>query len=160
MLDEALGEARRLGARYLEANALITRAGARLRAGEPALAAEDAAAGAAVAHGATLVGYEIQGLVRQALGMVRDPRGGRFGEAGGLVHRALAMLDQQKFLEGSEEEVYAGCVEVLHAAAASDRAHAVRARGRAVVERKLAALTDPAWREAYAAIPECRALRG
>ncbi|HTR52863.1 MAG TPA: protein kinase [Kofleriaceae bacterium] len=160
MLDEALGEARRLGARYLEANALITRAGARLRASEPAAAADDAAAGAAVAHGATLVGYEIQGLVRQALGMVRDPRGGRIGEAAGLVHRALAMLDQQRYLEGSEEEVYAACVEVLHAAAASDRAHLVRARGRAEVERKLAALTDPAWREAYAAIPECRALRG
>ena len=38
MLDEALAEARRLGARYLEANALISRAGAQLRRGDLAAA--------------------------------------------------------------------------------------------------------------------------
>ncbi|HEY1556181.1 MAG TPA: protein kinase [Kofleriaceae bacterium] len=159
MIDEALGEARRLGARYLEANALITRASARLHANDPAAAAEDAAAGAAVARAATLVGYEIQGLVRQGLGLVRDPRGGRVAEAGDLVHRALALFDQQRFLEGSEAEVYAGCVEILVAAGAPDRAALVRARGRAEVERKLGAMTDPEWRDSYAALPECRALR-
>jgi hypothetical protein len=43
---------------------------------------------------------------------------------------------------------------VLEAAGARDRAHALRERGRASARRKLAALPDPAWRAAYAAVPE------
>ena len=49
LLDEALAEARRLGARYLEANALVARAGAQLRRGNLAAAIEDAADGSLVA---------------------------------------------------------------------------------------------------------------
>ncbi|NVB83229.1 MAG: protein kinase [Kofleriaceae bacterium] len=158
LLDEALAEARRLGARYLEANALISRAGAQLRRGQLAAAADDAADGTAVARAATLVGYEIQGLARHAVAIVRTPGGGHAGVAANLVQRALALLEQQRYLEGSEEEVYANCVEVLIAAGASDRAAAVKAYGRAEVERKLAGLTDPAWRAAYAAIPENQVL--
>ncbi|HEY5944894.1 MAG TPA: tetratricopeptide repeat protein, partial [Kofleriaceae bacterium] len=67
MLDEALVEARRLGARYLEANALITRAGAQLRRGELEAAARDAAEGTAVAAATMLTSYEIQGLARRAV---------------------------------------------------------------------------------------------
>ncbi|HEU4610609.1 MAG TPA: AAA family ATPase, partial [Kofleriaceae bacterium] len=156
MLDEALAEARRLGARYLEANALITRAGAWLSRGELAAAAADAAEGTAVATATALVGYEIQGLVRHALALVRG--GGPVAQAVALVQRALALLEQQRHLEGSEEEVHAGCAEVLQAAGASEAAAAVRARGRADLERKLAGLTDPAWRAAYMAIVENRAL--
>jgi tetratricopeptide (TPR) repeat protein len=158
MLDEALVEARRLGARYLEANALISRAGAQLRCGELAAAAADAAEGTAVAAATQLVGYEIQGLARHAVALIRDPRGNQVAAAGALVHRALGLLDQQKYLEGSEEEVYANCALVLRAAGADDRADAVRARGRAEVERKLAGLAEPAWRAAYAAIAENREL--
>jgi tetratricopeptide (TPR) repeat protein len=160
MLDEALAEARRLGARYLEANALISRAGAQLRRNELELAIADAAEGTAVAAAMMLVGYEIQGLARHAVALVRKPSGGHLAQAGALVHRALALLDQQRFLEGSEEEVFANCVEVLLAAGADDRAAAVQARGKAEVERKLASLTDPAWRAAYADIPENRRLLG
>lgn len=156
MLDEALAEARRLGARYLEANALITRAGAWLSRGELTTAAADAAEGTAVATATALVGYEIQGLVRHALALVRG--GGPVAHAVALVQHALALLEQQHYLEGSEEEVHAGCAEVLQAAGASEAAAAVRARGRADLERKLAGLTDPAWRAAYMAIVENRAL--
>jgi hypothetical protein len=152
MIDEALAEARRLGARYLEANALISRAGARLHRGELAAAAEDASAGAAVAASATLVGYEIQGLARGALAISRGR--GSLGEAGTLAHRALVLLDTQRFLEGSEEEVYAACAEVLDAAGANERARTVRARGKAEVERKLAGMSDESWRRAYSAIEE------
>jgi tetratricopeptide (TPR) repeat protein len=156
MLDEALAEARRLGARYLEANALISRAGVHLRAGNHTAAQADAAEGTAVAAAATLVGYEIQGLARHAVALVRgdDP----LGQAGGLVQRALALLDHQRFLEGSEEDVYACCVEVLTRTGARDRAASVKARGGAEVARKLVGLTDPAWRAAYTALPECKAL--
>lgn len=158
MLDEALAEARRLGARYLEANALISRAGVLLRSGDAAGAARDADAGTVVARAATLVGYEIQGLARHALALVRDPAGNQLAQAGALVHRALALLDHQRYLEGSEEEVYAACVEVLDKGGAGDRAVTVKARGGAEVGRKLLGLEDPAWRAAYAALPECKAL--
>jgi tetratricopeptide (TPR) repeat protein len=158
MLDEALAEARRLGARYLEANALISRAGVHLRAGNLPAAQADAAEGTAVAAAATLVGYEIQGLARHAVALARDPAGNTLGQAGALVHRALALLDHQRFLEGSEEDVYACCVEVLDKAGAGDRAASVKARGGAEVARKLIGLTDPAWRAAYTSLPECKAL--
>ena len=158
MLDEALDEARRLGARYLEANALISRAGAHLRRGNIAAAMQDAAEGTAVASAATLVGYEIQGLARHAVALIRHPSGPYLVEAVGLVQRALALIEQQRYLEGSEEEVYANCVEVLRAARAEDRAAAVKAQGRAEVERKLAGLADPEWRSSYAAIPEAKVL--
>jgi tetratricopeptide (TPR) repeat protein/tRNA A-37 threonylcarbamoyl transferase component Bud32 len=152
LLDEAVDEARRLGARYLEANALVARAGAHLRTGALSAAIADASAGAAVARGATLVGYEIQGLARHALALSR--LGNRTAEAGLLVHRAVTLLDAQHYLEGSEEEVLLQCATVLRVAGARDRAHALRERGRASARRKLAALTDPSWRAAYAAIPE------
>jgi len=158
MLDEALAEARRLGARYLEASALVARAGARLRRGELAAAVEDATDGAGVARHATLVGYEIQGLARHALALSR--LGDAATEARALVDRALGLLDHQKFLEGSEEEVLAACAEVLRTAGAGEAAVAVRGRGRASARRKLEAMTDGAWRSAYAAIPEIEDLLG
>jgi tetratricopeptide (TPR) repeat protein len=158
MLDEALDEARRLGARYLEANALVARAAAHLRAGALSAAIADAANGAAVAREATLVGYEIQGLARHALALSR--LGNRTAEAGALVHRALTLLDAQQYLEGSEEEVLVACATVLGVAGGGDRANSLRDRGRRSARRKLLALPDPSWRAAYAAIPEIAELLG
>ncbi|MEP6860637.1 MAG: protein kinase [Deltaproteobacteria bacterium] len=158
MLDEAIAEASMIGARYLEANALISRAGIHLQRGAWKQAAADAAHGVAVARAATLVGYEIQGLARQAVALTRDRGKAALAEAGDLVHRALVLFEQQRHLEGSEEEAYVNCLEVLDLAGAKDRAKIVRARGRGEVERKLAALTDPVWRAAYAARAECKAL--
>ncbi|HET9485305.1 MAG TPA: hypothetical protein VFO79_15190, partial [Xanthomonadales bacterium] len=155
-LDEALDEARRLGARYLEANALVTRAGAHLRLGSLAQALADAAEGAAVAHSATLVGYEIQGLARHALALVRA--GNRGTDAATLAQRALALLDRQGYLEGSEEEVLVACAEVLRAAGATEQALNLVERARAFAQKKLDGLTDPMWRTAYRALPEIREL--
>jgi len=156
LLDEALSEARRLGARYLEANALVARAGAQLRIGNLAAAIEDAADGTAVAQQSTLVGYEIQGLARHALALSRAR--GPTAEAAALVHRALGLLEQQRVLEGSEEEVYAACFEVLTIAGAADRARIIHERGHALARRKRDALIDPVWRAAYSGIPEIRHL--
>jgi tetratricopeptide (TPR) repeat protein len=166
MLDEAVGEARRLGARYLEANALVGRSGALLARGELGRAIDDAAAATKVAREATLVGYEIQGLARHALAIARAALAGDRVALGGttladariLVDRALALLDEQRYLEGSEEEVLAACVEVLITSGAAERAEAVKQQGRAGYERKLAMLRDPAWRAAYAAVSEHRFL--
>ena len=49
---------------------------------------------------------------------------------------------------------------MLKLAGANDRAATVRARGKAEVQRKLAALDDFEWRTAYAARPECKLLLG
>ncbi|HSK02791.1 MAG TPA: AAA family ATPase, partial [Kofleriaceae bacterium] len=156
MIDEALAEARRLGARYLEATALIARAGAHLRRGALPAAIDDAAEGTAVAHAVTLTGHEIQGLARHALALTRF--GERAGEAPALAARALALFDDRRYLEGSEEEILAGCAEVLRAAGAGERARAVLERARASARRKLDALTDPAWRAAFVANPHIREL--
>jgi ATP/maltotriose-dependent transcriptional regulator MalT len=157
MVDEALGEARRLGARYLEASALVARAGIQLRRGDFDAAIAAASDGTIVARDATLVGYEIQGLARHALALARLPAP-RLAEASALVARALALLDAQRYLEGSEEEVYLYCSTVLRDAGAHERAAVVGAWGKREVERKLAALADPVWRSAYASVPECAAL--
>jgi len=160
MFDEALLEAETIGARYLEANARISRAGAHLQRGANIEAAADASHGVLVARGATLVGYEIQGLARQGVALIRERGRDALAEAGDQIHRALVLFDQQRHLEGSEEEVYVNCLEVLEFAGANDRANIVRTRGRAEVQRKLAALDDPEWRAAYAARLECKALLG
>ncbi|MBS1118124.1 MAG: serine/threonine protein kinase with repeat [Deltaproteobacteria bacterium] len=152
LIEEALEEARRLGARYLEAKALVTRAGAKLRRGDLSAAIEDAADGVVIAQAATLVGYEIKGLAYNALAFSR--LGGRHAEASAIVHRVLSLLDQQRHLDGGEEEVLAACVEVLQVSGASEQAAMVHERGRASVHRKLHALIEPAWKAAYAAIPE------
>jgi tetratricopeptide (TPR) repeat protein len=156
LIDEALAEARRLGARYLEATALIARAGAHLRRGALPAAIDDAAEGTAIAHAVTLTGHEIQGLARHALALTRF--GERAGAAPALAQRALALFDDQRYLEGSEEEILAGCAEVLRAAGAGERARAVLERARASAHRKLDALTDPAWRAAFLATPPIREL--
>jgi tetratricopeptide (TPR) repeat protein len=155
MIAEAVAEARRLGARYLEANGLVARAACHLRRGDLAAAIEDAAAGTAVAAESTLTGYEIQGLARHGLALARSRR---IPEARHVVHRALALLEHQRYLEGSEEEVLAACAEVLDAANDPARAVVVRERGRASAQRKYDALIDPVWRAAYASIPEIAAL--
>ena len=74
------------------------------------------------------------------------------------MHRALGLLDHQVTLEGSEEVVLAQCVDVLRAVGDASLAAVVFERGRASAQRKLDALTDPAWRASYAALPEIRAL--
>jgi tetratricopeptide (TPR) repeat protein len=156
-LDEAIAEARQLGARYLEANGLVARAGARLRLGDASAAIEDAEAGAVLARLATLVGCEIQGLAGQA---VAHYQLGELVRAAPLASRALSLLDVQGSLEGSEEEVLQACGVVLCAAGESDLGEKALARARAAVNRKLSALSDPSWRAAYAAIPEHRQLLG
>ena len=139
MLDEALAEARRLGARYLEANALVARAGVHLRAGHAAAAAARCRAGTAVARAATLVGYEIQGLARHALALVRDPAGNRTAEAGALVHRALALLDAPAIPRGLRggglRELRRGAREGGSERSRGQRPGARRGRGRAQARR-------------------------
>lgn len=158
MLDEAVAEARRLTARHLEASALVARAGVQLWRGDVTAAIRDAAEGTAVAAATRLVGDEIQALARHALALVRDPGQARLDAACALADRALALLDHEHSLDGSEEEVYATCFEVRRVLGLYDQAATVKARGRGEIERKLAALANPVWRAAYLARPASRLL--
>lgn len=154
-LDEAVREAQALGARYLEAHALVARADAKLRLGEAAAAVNDAEAGAQLARRATLVSCEIQGLARQAVAqfLLGSPE-----RASPLAQRALTLLDRQRYLEGSEEEVLSACGRVLCATGEVERGQSALAGARAAIARKLETLRDPIWRETYAAIVEQRQL--
>ncbi len=148
LLDEAIGEARRLDARYLEASARVARAGVRLDRGDLAAASEDASTGAAIARAAGLVGHEIQGLATHAVALAR---GGSAAEAAPLAVRAYELLQGQRHLEGSEEDVYSACAEVLDAAGDGERARQAEQAGRVGFARKLAGLRDPAWVAAFRA---------
>lgn len=154
-LDEAVREAQALGARYLEAHALVARADAKLRLGEAAAAVDDAEAGAQLARRSTLVSCEIQGLARQAVAqfLLGSPE-----RASPLAQRALTLLDRQRYLEGSEEEVLSACGRVLCATGEVERGQSALAGARAAIARKLETLRDPIWRETYAAIVEQRQL--
>lgn len=163
-LDEAIAEARQLGARTLEASGLVARAEAKLLFGEASAAASDAEAGTQLARRATLLGCEIQGLTRQAVALHQL---GAIDRAAPLARRALAMLEAQGYLEGAEEEVLQACGKVLVASGSSGEANAsadlaqgerALARARQVANKKLASLTEPSWRAAYAAVVEQRQL--
>jgi serine/threonine protein kinase/tetratricopeptide (TPR) repeat protein len=152
-IDEALLEARRIGARYIEANALVARAGAHLALGAPAPALDDAAQGAAVARESTWTGYEIQALARQGSALVALGRG---TEAAPLAERALTLLDEQRYLEAAEEDTLLAISRALRAAGDAERAQLVAVRARASAQRKLDAITRPAWRASFAALPYIR----
>jgi tetratricopeptide (TPR) repeat protein len=174
-LDEALTLARSLGDPYLEANALValasalllrdqhrarqtrsapsTRDSARDSAREPtrggsdlhraARAAEDAVARA---RQATLTGAEIQALSRQA---EATGRLGQLEEALALSQQAMDLLARQKHIEGAEEEIYFVHFQLLTVAGRIEEAMAVLDQARASLQRKLDALRDPRWRQAF-----------
>ncbi|HLL24611.1 MAG TPA: hypothetical protein VK427_20910, partial [Kofleriaceae bacterium] len=77
-----------------------------------------------------------------------------------LAMRALALLDQQRYFEGAEEEVLAACAEVLRACGHADQARTAFDRARVYARDKLDGLADPAWRAAYLAMPVVRELLG
>jgi tetratricopeptide (TPR) repeat protein len=154
-IDEGLALARTLGARYVEANALLARAGADLIVEDVDAAAADAEEAARVAAAAALPAIEIQALARRAEAVRRL---GRPGEAHSLSVRAVALLDRQRYLEGSEEEVLAIHARILAAIGHGGDAAAIWERGRQGVLRKLHGLTDEAWREAFTRIPLHREL--
>jgi predicted ATPase/tRNA A-37 threonylcarbamoyl transferase component Bud32 len=148
-LDEAIALARALGDPYIEANALVAQAGALLvrdQADDRARAAEAAEEAAALARRATLTGAEIQALTRQAAARWRL---GHLDQALELSRQAVEMLDQQQHIEGAEEEVYLVHHDILVAAGWPDAAAATLECARASLQRKLDALENPRWREAF-----------
>ncbi|MEM9492217.1 MAG: tetratricopeptide repeat protein, partial [Myxococcota bacterium] len=152
MIDESLRLAGEIGAPYIHANALLARSGALLERDDASLvsrAREATHQAVAIAREAELVGSEIQGLSRLALATWR---GGDLEQAIPLSVRALELLDAQGTIEGAEEEVFYIHYQLLRAAA-DDGAGAVLARARTELDRKMAAMNDPAWLEAYRAVP-------
>jgi tetratricopeptide (TPR) repeat protein/tRNA A-37 threonylcarbamoyl transferase component Bud32 len=156
-IDLGLAIARAIGARTVEANALLARAGARLLVEDVDGAAKDADDAARAAAAAQLVAIEIPALARRAEALRRL---GRPGEAHSLSVRAVALLDRQRYLEGSEEEVLAVHARVQAAIGHGADAALTWERARQGVLRKLGGLDDAASRAAFAAIPLNAALLG
>ncbi|HWN70464.1 MAG TPA: protein kinase, partial [Haliangium sp.] len=134
-LDEAMGLTRAVGDPYLEANTLVALAGALLlrdQHDDRERAARAAEQAVAIARKATLVGAEIQALSRQAHALGRI---GRLAEALPLSQQAIALLEQQKHIEGAEEEIYLVHHQLLVAAGQAVAAAAILGRGRASLQR-------------------------
>ena len=153
-LSEAVSTARGIGARYIEANALVALARALLQRDQPGdieRARQTAAEATSVAHAAALIGPEIQGLSCLA---ETTWRAGAPQDALSLSTHAVALLDQQKYVEGSEEEILYLHHQLLDMAGKADAAGkadgaAVLARARASMQRKLDLIEDPDWRRAF-----------
>ena len=148
MLEEAESLAREIGAKYVRINALIAIAGAALergQAGDSSWAGHSAGTAVELAREAKLIGAEILALSRLARALLQD---GQVENARQWTDAAVALLDKQQYIEGPEQEIY--YTRYLVARAAGDaRAHTLLERARAEVERKLALIGDPDWREAF-----------
>lgn len=166
LLDESLRLSESIGAGYVQANALVTRTAVLLarhgargdgdgadhevddRDGSLEAARSAAARAVAVAGESTLFGLEMQGLSRQALAVWRS---GDLDQAIELSSRAIELLDRERYIEGPEEELLYTHYRLLRQRPdrAADAAR-ILARARDSVEHKLAALTRPEWRQAFA----------
>ncbi|HTE49247.1 MAG TPA: protein kinase [Kofleriaceae bacterium] len=148
LLGEAISIAREMGARYVEANGEVALSGVLLRRGQPAdaeRAVEAAERGLEAARAATLIGPEILALSRRGEALLRL---GRLDQAVASTARAVELLEEQRYLEGSEEEVlYAHhlVLERLGDPAAAE----LLARARGGLDRKLQMLTDPDWQRSF-----------
>ena len=148
LLEESRASAREIGARYVEANGEVAMAALLLRRGgdgdeEAAVAAAERAL--ECARAATLVGCEIVALARRAEALRRLGRG---EEALASSSRAIELLEGQKYLEGSEEEVLYVHHRVLFGMGDA-RAADFLAEAKSGIQRKLDMLTNPVWRASY-----------
>jgi serine/threonine protein kinase/tetratricopeptide (TPR) repeat protein len=155
LIDEGLALAESLGAKPVVANALLARAAADLAREDLDAALRDADQAARLAQAHAQIAIEIPAEARRAEALRRL---GRPGEAHSLSVRAVALLDRQRYLEGSEEEVLVVHARVLAAIGYAGQAAEVWERARQGVLRKLAMLDLPSWRERFVAIPLHREL--
>jgi hypothetical protein len=103
----------------------------------------------AIADQATLVGVHVLALSRQAQALVRV---GELDEARTRSARAVALLERQRHIEGSEEEVLYAHHKLAAAAGAAEAADWLE-RARHSLLRKLVLIANAEWRASYTAIP-------
>jgi tetratricopeptide (TPR) repeat protein len=148
LLSESIATAREIGARYVEANGEVARCGALLRRGrngDAERALEAAALALDAARAATLIGPEIVALARQGEALRRL---GRIDDALASTARAVELLEEQRYLEGSEEEVLYVHHQVLDAVG-NPAAPDLLTRARGGLERKLDMMTNPDWQRSF-----------
>jgi len=148
LLEEATTTAREIGARYVEINAEVALCGALLRRddkGDVERALDVAAGALATARAATLVGPEIAALARQGEALRRL---GRLDQALASSGRAVELLEQQRYFEGSEEEVLFAHHKVLEAIGDPAAADLLE-RARGGIERKLGMMENEDWRRSF-----------
>jgi len=152
-LELAHQYANEINSPYVRINACIGLAEALLirdNAGDVERAFEFAQKASAQASEAGLAGAEAMALTRQAQALHQ------LGDSGGaleLSRAAVAILDKQVYVEGSEEEILHTHYVLLEATASVGTAKFLQ-RAIAGMERKLAVLKDPAWRDTF-----CNAVR-
>jgi serine/threonine protein kinase/tetratricopeptide (TPR) repeat protein len=159
LLEESIATAREIDARYVEANAEVALCGALLRRGRDGdveRALEVAARALATTRAATLVGPEIAALARQGDALRRL---GRLDQALASTGRAVELLEELRYFEGSEEEVLYAHHQVLEAIG-DPAAASLLTRARARLERKLQLLHDPDWRRSFVEVPLHRIILG
>ncbi|MCG8419515.1 MAG: protein kinase [Proteobacteria bacterium] len=144
-LNESLAESQRIGAPYVESNAFLALAGTLLAHGDSTAARAAAQNAVSIARAATLTGFEIHGLSRQA---VATWQSGDLDSALVLSSRAMEMLDRQIYIEGSEEELLYSHYRLLEASG-NDSARATLARAKETVRRKLDRLQHSHWRHTF-----------
>lgn len=137
-----------IGARYVQANVWANMASAFLARNAPGdvRRARDAADKAVhTARDTSLVGLEIQGLSRLAEATWKS---GDLTRAVELSTKAIDLLDQERYIEGSEEELLYTHYRLLKARG-DPAAASILARARESLDRKLAAIATPEWRQAF-----------
>lgn len=148
LIGESITTAQEIGARYVEVNGRLALAGVYLRRagdGDAEAALEAAEQAAHAAHAATLIGSEIAGLSRAA---EAHRRLGQLDLAVELSRRAVALLDEQRVLESSEEHILFVHHRILAERGDPNAGHYL-ALARDGLDRKLSQMTDPTWRESF-----------
>ncbi len=147
-LEQARSLAQQLGARFIEINALSGLALVHCDRG----AGDDPQRGCELAteayerariHGSTV--GEIPGLSRAARATAQL---GDLDAARGLSRRAVELLDEQRHIDGPEEEIYYTHYRILSAAGAANATQALE-RARDGLEAKLERIHDSAQRESF-----------
>lgn len=142
-LHQALALSEKLGDRFDLAQSLNGLAALYLGAGEPAqwqAAVEYAARAVKEGESANLPHTVIQGLAYGAFASLHLEKG---ADALELGTRAIELLEQRKYIEGAEEEIYFIYSRVLAANGRAEDAQTALARAYAEMIKKADALDDP-----------------
>jgi predicted ATPase len=147
-IRQACSYAEGLKSPYLECNSAIALAECHLAAGEDAdlEIAESLAEEAAMnAERSSLLGAQTLALCRQAQAVARQ---GEHQRALLLSTTAIQLLDRQRYLEGSEQEVLYAHYELLNKEE-DPRADSYLERAQKNLDRKLDQIEDHTWRESF-----------
>ncbi|MCC6749555.1 MAG: AAA family ATPase [Deltaproteobacteria bacterium] len=148
LLEQARGLAEPMGARYITVaarNAIAWTLCDRNQPGDAAKAVDEATEAFETARQAQIVVGEIPGLSRAARGTALL---GNLEAARALSRRAVELLDEQRLIEGAEEEIHYTHYRILRALGEAGAGEWLE-RAHSTYLTKMAALEDPEARQAF-----------